>query len=589
MRLAYSNLVDDLDASTLTALSETTGYEITQVQDQRLTTVWKSSSAASQTVVAELDTFPLYPDSSTGTSYIQTAWSTVDSWTATRATLSVTNYTGILTVTATSNSSAYITRTGLTIPASSTIKINARSTLSSTLTILNSAGSTVGAITGVNSAYSILNVTTATAATTLNIYTNNSTVGTALEVDGIYTGDGTYTTQLTDLSGNGNHGTVVGCTPGDDGELIFTATGSRVQLPLMSSMVSKAFWVHAVAEIGASTVSRRIMSCSWAGGTNGFILWNTATQGSIQFGLSVASVQSVTTLSGLSDGEHTFDMAYDGNTTLNLYVDGVYRATATVDSAWIPPATAVFIGDHSGTLTNPWPTYIKHPRIFNRALEAYEVENLNNGVHWATEHDGLVGEWDLNNGLGVNTVAMLGHNVNTGTSVRIQGNWSNNWDDPEFDEQIVVRPDVSMLFLDNTYTYKYWRFAFGSQGDLEIGRLWLGEYLQIDPSSLNSFSVVKKRSDNVIHGKNRQKWAVPGIGWRRFELSFPRTSEAMIYRLSQMYDEVGNHSSLIFCNFDDLVKYELVRPCYVSIDGDIGFSHTKRQKYEWSLNLEEEK
>jgi hypothetical protein len=203
--------------------------------------------------------------------------------------------------------------------------------------------------------------------------------------------------------------------------------------------------------------------------------------------------------------------------------------------------------------------------------------------------DGLVGRWDVDNGLGVNTAAVLGHNLLPGTTLRIQGHDSNEWGDPDIDEAITVNPETCLKFLTDTEWKKYWRFSFGSQGSLEIGRLWLGEYLTIDPSSTLSFKVDKKRSDNVTHGKNRQKWASIGIGWRRFSFSFPVTEENMVYLLTKLYDQVGNHSSFLFCNFDTIRDYVLVEPCYVSISNELSFSHDRRMKFSYSLELEEEK
>lgn len=206
------------------------------------------------------------------------------------------------------------------------------------------------------------------------------------------------------------------------------------------------------------------------------------------------------------------------------------------------------------------------------------------GSNTSTTHTVLI---DLGAPYNINSIAILGHNIATATSVIVSANSVNTW--PGATSQTIVHNTDIMLKFFTIETYRYWRFEFTGQASIEVGRLWLGEYLTIDPSSLLNFSVIKKRSDNVIHSKNRQKWASPGISWRQFKLSFPPTSEAMIQSISNMYDEIGNHSSLIFCNFDTIRNYSLVEPCYVSIDGEIGFKHTNVQKYEWDLSLEEEK
>ena len=147
-------------------------------------------------------------------------------------------------------------------------------------------------------------------------------------------------------------------------------------------------------------------------------------------------------------------------------------------------------------------------------------------------------------------------------------------------------------YLTTEYDYTTFQLTISdptnTNGYLEIGRVWVGKYITIDPSSLLDFKVIKKRSDYVQYGRNRQKWANGGVGWRRFELNFPPSEEVMIEQINTMYDEIGNYKSLIFCNFDIIRNYVLVEPCYCSIDGSITFNHTERMKMSYSLNLEED-
>lgn len=596
MRIAYDNIIDDLvggTSATIVASSELTSYPITNVQDQRLTTQWGSDSTTSQTIVCEFDTLPEFPDYATGTSYIQTAWSTVDSWTATLATLSVTNYTGILTVTATSNSSAYITRTGLTIPASSTIKIKARSTLSSTLTILNSAGSTLGTITGVNSAYSILSVTTATAATTLNIYTNNSTVGTALEIDGIYTGTGQYTTQLIDQSGNARHGTIYGATPDGEGGLVFDGVNDYVVISstqtipdifhfdAILTIPNHATQIQVILGIGGSGVPRLLIDRSINNRNLRISYWN---------GGSTVTMESANFFPSTTIPVHC-SITVNWLTGLVLvYQNGVLFTNHTMVSMIKPSALLWYIGNQAAlSATNALGGTIRQARIYNRALSADEILHIYNEEPFNTESFGLVADWTLDAQYKVSTAAILGHNIKTGTTVKIEANNSNEWSDPAVSETMVVNPDNILKFLDDTYIYKYWRFTFSGQANLKIGRLWLGDYLSINPSSLDDFTVTKKRDDIVVYGKNRQKYASIGNGWRQIEFTFPRSNPVMISELTRFIDTVGHHGSFIFCNFDSLRDYELVEPLYCSISDDTGFSHARRQFYTYSLKLEEDR
>jgi len=208
----------------------------------------------------------------------------------------------------------------------------------------------------------------------------------------------------------------------------------------------------------------------------------------------------------------------------------------------------------------------------------------------------------------ITTFAIMGHNLTSAAIISVSLNTLENitYNDDmilkffQFEAGTIITEAGDSLLIEDgnniiteastlpSYAYIHISDASNPDGYIEIGRLWLGSYITIDPSSLEDFRVIKKRSDIVTHGKNRNKYGSIGTGWRRFELSFPQTQEATISLINTMYDSVGNHSSFIFCNFDVIRDYVLVEPCYVSIDGEVTFNHKTRMKFEYALNMEEE-
>jgi len=192
--------------------------------------------------------------------------------------------------------------------------------------------------------------------------------------------------------------------------------------------------------------------------------------------------------------------------------------------------------------------------------------------------------------------AVLSHNLSTAGTVTVVGNddiasgltWVTSG---ESSAQTITYNAGVMLSFVSPIVNRYWKFTFSGQmqNGIQIGRLWIGNYITISPSSLDDFQVSKKRSDIIVYGRGRQKYASVGHGWRRFELSFPKTNGSVLSAIQTMYDTVGNHSSFIFCNFDTIRGYELVEPCYCSIDGDLAFGHSGNQYYTYSLALEEDR
>jgi hypothetical protein len=226
------------------------------------------------------------------------------------------------------------------------------------------------------------------------------------------------------------------------------------------------------------------------------------------------------------------------------------------------------------------------------AAAGYPIENVQDqrlSVKWrdtaATARTVII---DLGAAQTVNTAAIMGHNLSASAATTIAGGTSASVFATA--ESITWNAEMMLKYFTDQ-SYRYWKFTIDDPTNpaayVETGRLWLGTYLTIDPSSLLDFKVVKRRSDMVTFGKNRQKYATPGEGWRRFEFSFPATGGSMLTAIQTMYDAVGIHSALVFCNFDTDVSYPLVYPVYASIEGDLSFTHDKRQRYSWGLILEE--
>jgi hypothetical protein len=607
MRIAHKNLIDDVTSGSIIASSADANFPITNIQDQRLTTKWKSTGGTDESAIITLNTFVEYPDSSAGAAYFQHfATATVDSWLSalTASNMSIYATTGSLVLKATTATiynyfnfyRSQVWSTGQTLilkfPYDSDLQsvVYYNGTSLSTMTLVNDGINCFAAATMVKgSTYTIIN-------TNFNYLTTTIASTKTIPIDYVYLGTGAYTSTLLDNSGNGNDGTILGAIATQDG-LYFDGVNDYLRSSaVLTSIPGEQFFSFNFPEGHPQF------------GTLQILMQYRATAAIVGFLFLARVANSDTLYMGYSNGTTSATLAaaafFTGYSALpievGLYVNwttgavaffrnGIqFGATQTMTTPVKPlSGDYLYIGCGLGISYFLAGTMNKI-KYYGRALSSSEVLHLYNDEPFISENDGLVADWTLNKNLGVNTIAVLGYNIKTATEVTIQANDSDAWVYPSINETLTVNPETILKFLSDKYYYKYWKFIF-NQGAVEIGRLWLGDYLTIDPSSLLDFRVTKKRSDMVVHGKNRNKFASIGIGWRRFELSFPRSKEEMIYQLSEMFDEVGNHSSVIFANFDSIRDYALVEPCYASLSDDINFNHTERMGFEYSLILEEEK
>jgi len=199
---------------------------------------------------------------------------------------------------------------------------------------------------------------------------------------------------------------------------------------------------------------------------------------------------------------------------------------------------------------------------------------------------------DLGTAQSITTAAIINHNITAAASTITVMACTTSTFAGATTQTFAYSANMILKFF-TAEVYRWWKFTIDDQtnhdGYLEVGRVWLGNYIDINPSSMLEFTVAKKRNDRVVHGRGQQKFASVGVGWREFKLTFPPSETAMVDSILTMYDTVGNHSSVIFCNFDSIRDYTIVEPCYCSISNEMDFQHTERQKYTYALNLVEEK
>jgi len=582
MRIAYDNLIDDLNASTLTALTTATGYSVLDIQDQRLSTRWLSSVATSQSVSIELPSYPQFPDNAAGTIYAQDVWASVDGWTSTTVTESGVN--GELNGVVIAAGQAAFTKSvvaGTTMSVLVKIKTSEACNFSITGTINGTPNTNILSDSGIIAgSWYVFRAELLGALAAMNLIFNPVSTNTILLVDWVYIGNGVFDSTLTDLSGNGfpatNRGMIPSLYSGGMGLLgdgvssaILTGDGNYINSDMTIHLVTRKDVLANPAILFSGNLNDdRIY---FYNGTINYQRISTV-------GCSVAATSGTV---------YTVDLVLTPNLQ-KLYIDGVFVSQSTITASSYGGIHCWF-GSFQN-LNSFIQGIIDDCRIYKRGLSDSEILLLHQKKHFVSENYDLAGHWKVNNNLDINTIAILGHNFLTKIDAHIQAS-SNELDftGPEVDTHLSINTETILNFFSSNQWYKYWKFTFSGQGSIEIGRLWLGKYITIDPSSLLDFKVIKKRSDQVIYGRNRQKWANIGVGWRQFTFNFPPTEEDMLYSIQQMYDTVGNHSSFIFCNFDTIRDYALVEPCYVSINGDLTFSHDNRMKFTYQLIMEEDK
>jgi len=643
MRFIYDNQIDSLAASQITALTETTLYEATMVQDERLTTQWRSTAATDQTIVfnaggtvtethADQAIFQATTNLVTDPENLTSAnWTEIYVDTTTSAT--ILGYPAY-EITANRDSGDAIHRQVLSSPT----------TTMSIVTTLRKTGTSPAASrvlfcdadTAQNAV--LVHVTWATKAVT---YPNG-----AEAISPVWIDDETVRLFL-------NPDDII--NPSNDIELrYYVSTGTA--LTGQSVIATAPIVVDNTYPLGYTATSR----AAWTA-TAGNVAYTIPPSGKFivdtevfpYFPYDAAVVNRIwewfidndnQLILSYSPGDDAWQLFWEqensaATLTLPAFDDGTaltinqpMRIVASMDlSTGTAAGSRVFMIPRSqGSLseTTAWSTttqilsasgfstlsighvsnvaqldgFMSYLRIHGGTLTDINSTEAAIDAELATKQLTYSGS-DYQSKFDVDTLAILGHTISAEADIKVELNDWDEWTYTDGSDSSIIRNTMTwdentiLTFLDSKVKRQYARFTINDpnndNGDIRVGRFWVGDYLDISPSSLLDFKVTKQTSDRTIYGRNRQKWSDVGVHWRKFELQFPRTvdvsAQSMLSKIQRMYETVGNAKSVIFANFDTVRDYRIVEPVYASIVGPIAFNHRASQKYEYAITLEEDK
>ena len=195
---------------------------------------------------------------------------------------------------------------------------------------------------------------------------------------------------------------------------------------------------------------------------------------------------------------------------------------------------------------------------------------------------------DLTAAATVSCAAIAGHNFTASATVQIAGNAADSWGAPSVTYTITYRSDIMLVFF-TAASYRYWRIYMDDQTNsnsyLQVGRAFVGEYLQVDPSSLLEFPEERTRTDTVQYSIGNQMYGDKGVEAVVYRYSFPRSDDTMKGNMETVWTTVGRHKPIFFTNFD--TTYTVIPPTYCHIAEDMTFQYLGNAEWEYSMVLRE--
>lgn len=196
--------------------------------------------------------------------------------------------------------------------------------------------------------------------------------------------------------------------------------------------------------------------------------------------------------------------------------------------------------------------------------------------------------FDLGSAVALKCISILGHNLTTSATITLSGNSSDSWASPPFTTTITaVTRDIVHYFTESTY--QYWQLAISdaSLSYIEIGRVFMGSYLQVTKPFINEYT--EDYDENTVQNYSRggQVYASKGVKIRQYQLTFPYFANAMVQSFKTMLDDVGAHTSLI-ADLDENNQDKL-EPLYGIFEPGWSFSHIFNNAMSLQIGIREVK
>jgi len=165
--------------------------------------------------------------------------------------------------------------------------------------------------------------------------------------------------------------------------------------------------------------------------------------------------------------------------------------------------------------------------------------------------------------------AILGHNFTSTVVITLQGNDTDAWGSPSFEETISYRSDMCILQFTEA-DYNYWRVVItdddsSADGYIEIGSIYLGTFIQM-PGMKQDQTFEKKSLSNVSISYSGQSFGETRYLYRNPNINFPFITHSMRDSLNDMWDNNQNVKQIIVLVWSD--RLDLEAPMYALIDQD---------------------
>lgn len=182
--------------------------------------------------------------------------------------------------------------------------------------------------------------------------------------------------------------------------------------------------------------------------------------------------------------------------------------------------------------------------------------------------------------------SIINTNLTTAGSVTFQASTSSGFGSYNF-KQLTRLNDYWYVGFPSTFTMqkRYWRVEISDTGNpdgyIEVGRVWVGDYIDVVKSVSPTFPEYRKDTSEFDQSYGGQHYGDEGIILRNYKFNFPYFNSTNKDDIVTFIEDVKKTKKFVMIlDEDDMTK---VKPLYCFVNRDVQFDHI--YQYQWSAKI----
>ena len=185
--------------------------------------------------------------------------------------------------------------------------------------------------------------------------------------------------------------------------------------------------------------------------------------------------------------------------------------------------------------------------------------------------------------------AMVNHNISSSATISLVGGTSSGMSTASWTQTLTWSSYTLVSTITSTAVCTYYKLkvvglSTATQSYIEIGYLYLGDYLQL-PFMKPSHSIKDETTAKITVSDGGQAYGDDGYNYRAPTIEFPYLTHTERASIRTMFASVKNYKPVVAVIWESNTSAEL--PMYSIIDQkNLEFKRTEDTNYPWSLSLQ---